>query len=146
MTGGASLRRTLVSLLVALLVVGGLSAAAIVAFAPPPAFAPVQALSVQQATPAQVRQALRQLDGAPAVATAVTPPGRRRSGFVQLEFDVQADGRPRDIRVVGAVPAGYYEEQAIELTAARRFAPPASDRAGGTGSAIVEFTFTPPGE
>lgn len=44
-------------------------------------------------------------------------------GFVQLVFTVDVDGNPTDIRVFGAVPAGYYERQAIEQISARRYEP-----------------------
>lgn len=45
------------------------------------------------------------------------------TGFVQLVFTVDVDGNPTDIRVFGAVPSGYYERQAIEQVAARRYEP-----------------------
>ena len=44
-------------------------------------------------------------------------------GFVQVRFTVDADGRPSDVRVFGAVPPGYYERQALEQVASRRWEP-----------------------
>lgn len=49
-------------------------------------------------------------------------------GFVQLVFTVDVDGTPTDIRVFGAVPAGYYEQQAIAQVAARRYEPDRDDQ------------------
>lgn len=48
---------------------------------------------------------------------------REVSGFVQLSFTIQPDGRPADIEVYGAVPPGIYEERAMEIVAARRYVP-----------------------
>jgi|SRR5690606_7948952 len=45
------------------------------------------------------------------------------SGFVQLEFTVNPDGSVSDVDVVGAVPAGIYEDQAKQIIAARRYTP-----------------------
>jgi TonB family protein len=48
---------------------------------------------------------------------------REVSGFVQLSFTVQPDGTATDIRVFGAAPSGYYEEQAVERIRQRRWQP-----------------------
>lgn len=48
---------------------------------------------------------------------------REVSGFVQLSFTVQPDGTATDIRIFGAAPGGYYEEQAVERVAQRRWQP-----------------------
>lgn len=63
----------------------------------------------------------------PAVRIPVPPPFELERpdivGFVQLVFTVDINGNPTDIRVFGAVPAGYYEQQAIAQIAARRYEP-----------------------
>lgn len=65
------------------------------------------------------------------------------TGFVQLRFTVQPDGRATDIRVFGAIPPGIYEDQAIAQVRARRW-DPALDEAGRpvarAATEIVEFT------
>lgn len=48
---------------------------------------------------------------------------REVSGFVQLEFTVNPDGSVSNVDVVGAVPAGVYEEQAKQIIEARRYTP-----------------------
>lgn len=48
---------------------------------------------------------------------------REVSGFVQLEYTVNPDGSVSNVEVVGAVPAGVYEEQAKQIVAARRYTP-----------------------
>lgn len=56
----------------------------------------------------------------PTPPRAVAPldlPGLERSpkqGFVQLEVSVSDDGSVGDVRVIGAFPAGVYEQQAVE--------------------------------
>lgn len=50
-------------------------------------------------------------------------PERTVEGFVQVEYTVDAEGRPTDVQVVGAAPSGYYEEQARERVASRRYQP-----------------------
>lgn len=47
----------------------------------------------------------------------------RVSGFVQLEIEVGAGGEVVNARVLGAVPEGYYEEQALELVQQRAYEP-----------------------
>lgn len=51
---------------------------------------------------------------------------REAQGFVQLEVIVDADGVVSDIRVLGATPAGVYEQQAIDQVRQRRYAPNAA--------------------
>jgi len=63
-------------------------------------------------------------------------PQRQRSGFVQLEFTVGADGRVSEAEVVRAAPSGFYEEQALAILRSRRF----EDLAPGeTGTEIIDF-------
>lgn len=63
-------------------------------------------------------------------------PQRQRTGFVQLEFTVGADGRVAEAEVVRAAPSGLYEDQALAILRSRRF----EDLAPGeTGTEIIDF-------
>ncbi len=67
----------------------------------------------------------RQLPARP-VARPVEPlvvPRREVSGFVQIEVDVDEDGRVQRAEVVNALPAGVYEEQALRQVRQRRYPP-----------------------
>ena len=64
-------------------------------------------------------------------------------GFVQLVFTVGVDGRAYNIRVFGAAPAGYYEDQAVAVIEGRRWEPAADDLgrpAPRQATEIIEFT------
>ena len=50
---------------------------------------------------------------------AVTIPRRSESGFVQIEFSVDQDGRVTDAEVVRSMPEGVFEEQALEIVRSR---------------------------
>lgn len=52
---------------------------------------------------------------------------REAQGFVQLEVIVDTTGSVRDIRVLGATPAGVYEQQAIDQVRQRRYSPADAD-------------------
>lgn len=69
-------------------------------------------------------------------------PPRQVSGFVQLEFTVNPDGSVSDVKVVGAVPQGYYEAQAREIVSQRRYEPTLEDGefVARTETDVVEFT------
>ena len=69
-------------------------------------------------------------------------PERTVSGFVQVQFTVEPDGTVSDVRVVGAVPKGYYEEQAKAEIAGKRFMPQfdGDQAVASTRSEIVDFT------
>jgi len=70
-------------------------------------------------------------------------PRHQRSGFVQLEFSVDAQGRVTDAQVVRAAPSGYYEEQALAILRSRRF----EDLAPGeTGTEIIDFSIERPAD
>jgi len=67
---------------------------------------------------------------------ALEIPRREVSGFVQVEVEVDAEGRVSAAEVVNALPAGIYEEQALRQVRQRRY--PA--RAGGeTYVEVVPF-------
>ncbi len=59
----------------------------------------------------------------PPPSTAPMLPPRQVSGFVQLEFDVDTEGRVGDIEIVGATPAGVFEDEARARIESQRFAP-----------------------
>lgn len=50
-------------------------------------------------------------------------PERQIAGFVQLEYTINADGTVSDVEVVGATPAGVYEDQAIRQVGGAMRAP-----------------------
>lgn len=70
----------------------------------------------------------------PAAATE-----RERRGFVQVEVEVDASGRPVDARVLRAAPAGVYEDDALTEVLGQRY--PAGEP--GTRIRIVDFTVRP---
>lgn len=68
---------------------------------------------------------------------------RKVSGFVQLEFTVQPDGRATDVHVVGAEPHGYYEKQAKQIVESRLYTPAAGASGGPEarhGSEVIQFS------
>lgn len=81
----------------------------------------------------------------PAPKPVVLP--RQVSGFVQLELEIGPKGEVLDARILGAVPQGYYEEQALETVRARRYEP--APIGSYRQSEVVPFNITvepPPGE
>jgi protein TonB len=66
--------------------------------------------------------ALRVLEYAPPTYP-VNALRREIAGWVELEFIVGADGRPRELVAVQAEPAGFFEQAAIEAVADYRYAP-----------------------
>lgn len=70
----------------------------------------------------------------PAAATA-----RKVRGFVQVEVEVDARGRPVDARVLEAAPAGFYEDEALAEVLRERY-PPGEP---GTRIRIVDFRSRP---
>lgn len=71
---------------------------------------------------------------------AVTPP-REVRGFVQLEVTLDERGRVVDARVVGAMPPGRYEAQALADVRARSYPPIMLDGKAVPGrfSEVVNF-------
>lgn len=66
-------------------------------------------------------------------------PERQVTGFVQLEVEVDGDGRVRHAEVVNALPGGLYEEQALRQVRARRYPP---RDGGGIHIEVVPFQVT----
>ena len=62
---------------------------------------------------------------------------RGTEGWVDVEFTVAADGRPRDIGVVDARPKGVFDEAALAAVAAWRYEPPA----GGERRVVQRLKF-----
>lgn len=54
-------------------------------------------------------------------------PEREIQGFVQLEYTVNPDGSVSNVRVVGAAPAGVFEERALERVRNSMHAPAYED-------------------
>ena len=65
-------------------------------------------------------------------------PQRTTEGFVQVEFEVDADGQVRRAEVVNALPAGIYEEEALRQVRSRRWAP--DPRGARTLTQVVTFS------
>ena len=63
-------------------------------------------------------------------------PRRDESGFVQVEFSVDASGRVTDAEVVRAMPAGVFDNQALEIVRSRRYRPDS----GARRTEIVDFS------
>lgn len=87
------------------------------------------------------------VDGEPVVRLPAPPPVVFQradiEGFVQVRFTVLPDGTASDVRVFGAVPAGYYERQAVEQVLARRWEPGVDDdgnRVRREATEVVRFT------
>ena len=70
-------------------------------------------------------------------------PQRTQSGFVQVEYVVDANGRVIEAEVVGAAPVGVYEDKALEIVRSRRYQP--KPDGGGTDrrTEMVDFTVLP---
>jgi hypothetical protein len=68
-------------------------------------------------------------------------PPRELRGFVQLEVSLDAQGRVVDARVIGAMPPGRYEAQALADVRLRRYPPIVIDGKAVPGkfSEVVNF-------
>ena len=139
--------RIVLSLCVAVVLVGLFAMMGINTYFEKPPINQVTAFRVERATQAELEM-IRRTEAPPAeeLEPPLPRPDRERDGFVQLEFEVTPDGRARDVRVVGAMPTGYFEEQAVQKIERLRFVP---DRVDGVAVAsvrtqIVEFKYTPP--
>lgn len=69
-------------------------------------------------------------------------PERRISGFVQVEYTINADGTVSDVRVLGAAPSGVYEERAVARVSRSMHAPAfneAGEPVARRTTEIVEF-------
>lgn len=104
---------------------------------PPPLLAyPVDPLTTAE------RRALKEVFG-----EEINQPSRPRpapnmsrdiTGFVQLEVLVADDGTVAGAKVLGATPAGVYEDQALQDILKRRFLPLALESTDGNLRTIVE--------
>ncbi len=87
--------------------------------------------------------------GAPRTRAIPPPPppvsfSRQVSGFVQLEVEIGTNGDVLDARVLGAVPEGFYEQQALQEVRQRRYEPAPIGRYRQTE--VVPFNITVAGE
>jgi len=67
-------------------------------------------------------------------------PQRSGSGCVQVEFEVDGEGRVVDAEVVRSVPPGMFDEQALEIVRSRDYA--SGDP--GRRTEVVDFSIQPP--
>ena len=137
------------SFVLAFAVVGALAIVAINIYFERPGFTQVGAFRVERADPELVEQLRARERGEEpdedAGQTDLQWPPKPHSGFVQLRFDVLPDGRAANIEVVGAAPAGYFEDQARARIAGRRYLPRREDGVAvtSTRTEIVDFEFVP---
>lgn len=76
-----------------------------------------------KAAVAQAGVDVGKLEQQPAPPPAFELPERTVKGFVQLEVTVDEQGVVKDARVIGSVPAGYYEEQALRQIGRKVYMP-----------------------
>ncbi|MGI9265160.1 MAG: TonB family protein [Gammaproteobacteria bacterium] len=67
-------------------------------------------------------------------------PRRTQSGFVQVEYVVDANGRVVEAEVVGAAPVGVYEDQALEIVRSRRYQPKPTGADVDRRTEMVDFS------
>ena len=70
-------------------------------------------------------------------------PTRDISGFVHVEYTINPDGSVSDVKVLGAAPAGVYEEQAIAQVSRQMRAPVFNDAGEAVArrtTEIIDFT------
>jgi TonB family protein len=67
-------------------------------------------------------------------------PERQVTGFVQVEVETDAEGRITRAEVVNALPAGFYEAQALQQVRQRRYPP---REGGGRYVEVVPFRVSP---
>lgn len=81
------------------------------------------------------RRSLPPLDDIPPLEI----PPHTASGFVQVEYVVDRQGRVVDAEVVRSVPPGLFEKQALEIVRSRQYGPGEA----GRRSEVVDFTLEP---
>ena len=67
-------------------------------------------------------------------------PRRTQSGFVQVEYVVDANGLVVEAEVVGAAPVGVYEDKALEIVRSRRYEPKPAGVAIDRRTEMVDFS------
>ncbi len=144
-----SLIRIGVSLCVAIILVGMFALFGVNTYFEKPPINQVIAFRVESATQAEL-DVVRRIESPQDVREPEPEPdvferNRERDGFVQVEFEVTDKGRARDVTIVGAMPAGYFEEQAIRKVEQLRYVPERVDgkAVASTRIEIVEFKYTP---
>ncbi|MEO1574927.1 MAG: TonB family protein [Pseudomonadota bacterium] len=137
--------RISISLCVAVLLVGSLAMFGVNTYFQKPPVNNVEAFRVETATVEEIEAALGRTPEPPPPEPPPYERERERDGFVQVQFAVTPGGRAEDATVVGAMPAGYFEDQALAQINRRRFVP---DRVDGEAvrsvrTEIVEFKYLP---
>lgn len=144
----SQLLRIGVSLCVAVILVGAFALFGINSYFETPPVNQVAAFRVEAATADEI-EAARRIGRDEEVAEPEPPPpvvrDLERDGFVQVQFDVTPQGRAANAKVVGAMPAGYYEDQAVARIERQRYLPERVDGQPVTSvrTEIVEFKYTP---
>jgi len=77
---------------------------------------------------------------------AYTVPPREVKGFVQVEVKLDAEGKVIEAKVVGAIPPGVYESQALAQVRARRYAPITVDGKAVPGKVTEVVDFSVPAD
>ncbi len=144
-----SLIRIGVSLCVAVILVGMFALFGVNTYFEKPPINQVTAFRVEKATQAEL-DVIRQIESPETVREPEPEPdvferNRERDGFVQVQFDVTDKGRAQNVIIVGAMPEGYFEEQAVRKIEQLRYVPERVDgkAVASTRTEIVEFKYTP---
>lgn len=124
----ATLLRYLASAAVAAVLVLGLSSAMLLYLdrpKPDPLPGMVREVQLTKSTDLNLDALLadQQGDRKPAPPKPVPKPGREIDGFVQVAYRVNPDGSVSDVKVLGSVPSGVYDEQAKAIVKQRMYAP-----------------------
>ena len=134
-----------VSLCIAVMLVGMVALFGVTRYFEKPPIAMVEAFRIEEATPEEIAAALGTVKPEPPPPPPAYEALRERDGFVQVQFEVTPNGRARDVTVVGAMPAGYFEDQAMAQIERRRFVPERVDgeAISSVRTEIVEFKYLP---
>lgn len=143
----SQLLRIGLSLCVAVILVGMFALFGINTYFETPPVNQVAAFRVETATTEEIEAARRigQPEPPKPERPARVEPDRERDGFVQVQFEVTPEGRAANAKVVGAMPAGYYEDQAVARVERQRYVPERIDgeAVSSVRTEIVEFKYTP---
>lgn len=76
--------------------------------------------------------------GYPRIALA-----RRAAGWAEVAFTVDAAGKTRDVRIVGAEPPGLFEDAAVRAVRRWRFEPASGEAPDALVSSVIRLRFDP---
>ncbi|MFK7887371.1 MAG: TonB family protein [Gammaproteobacteria bacterium] len=145
----SQLLRIGVSLCVAVILVGAFALFGINSYFEQPPVNQVAAFRVETATAEELAAARRITEPEQAKPEPPPPPpvdrDLERDGFVQVQFEVTPEGRAANAEVVGAMPAGYFESEAVSRIERKRFVPERIDgqAVSSIRTEIVEFKYVP---